>query len=225
MTGVNSLEWAFYERHFAAARLQHYLVECGGDAAAAMRLYEWNAEISSAFWESLSFLEVAFRNAIDGQMTTIHTKKGRAEHWIFDDAHELGRDGQGPGKHSYPFEDVATAMRRVRNNNMPLSSGQVISEISFGFWHQMVSRRQRFLWPDLVAAFPNSPNRRQDTIHDPVASLRDFRNRIGHHHRIWSLPIADKYYELLDVASYIDADLPAWIECRSRVIAILARRP
>jgi hypothetical protein len=73
---VNSTPWSFYERHFSAARLQHYLAERGDDQGAAMRLYDWNAAMSAALWESLSFLEVALRNAIDRQMTLIHARKG-----------------------------------------------------------------------------------------------------------------------------------------------------
>lgn len=78
-------------------------------------------------------------------------------HWIFDDNFELGREANGPSRHKQPYADVATAISRVRSNKIPLNSGQVISELSFGFWHQMASKRQSFLWPDLVAAFRNGP--------------------------------------------------------------------
>jgi hypothetical protein len=89
----------------------------------------------------------------------------------------------------------------------------------------MVSKRQSFLWPDLVAAFPNSPNRNQATIHDPVVRLRTLRNRIGHHHRIWSFDIAGRYADILTIAAYLDTDLSAWIDARSRVARLLATRP
>jgi hypothetical protein len=225
VTAVNSQPWSFYEHHFAAARLNHYLAECGNDHATAMKLYDWNTAVSAAFWESLSFLEVALRNAIDREMTIIHAKKGRSGHWIFDDARELGRDAAGRNKHKQPYTDVSTAIGRVRRNSMQISSGQVISELSFGFWHQMVSKGQLFLWPDLVAAFPNSPNRSQATIQDPVSRLRDFRNRIGHHHRIWSIDIAARYADVLLVAGYLDVDLAPWIDSRSRVAHLLAQKP
>ncbi|MBH0022939.1 Abi family protein [Salinibacterium sp. SWN248] len=222
---VNSQQWSFYEQHFATARLQHYLDACGGDLVAAVRLYEWNAAVSAAFWESLSFLEVGLRNAIDLELTTIHESKGRAGHWIFDDAKELGRDRFGPRQHKQPYKDVAIAIERVRRNGMPVSPGQIISEISFGFWHQMVSKGQVFLWPDLAGAFPNSPNRGQKTVQEPVARLRDFRNRIGHHHRIWSSDLAARYDDLLTVAGYLDVDFASWIDDRSRVIEVLAQKP
>ncbi|MEA9984121.1 MULTISPECIES: hypothetical protein [Subtercola] len=112
---VNLATWSFYARHFAEARLRHYLTECDGDHDAAMQLYEWNTAISAAFWESLSFLEVALRNAVDRQMTIIHAKKKRPGHWIFDDAAELGRDTTGANRHKQPYSDIATAMFRVRS--------------------------------------------------------------------------------------------------------------
>jgi hypothetical protein len=219
------MSWQACEHHFAAARLVHYVTECSSNQRRAIELYEWNAAISAAVWESLSYLEVALRNAIDREMQAIHLRKGRAGHWIFDDAREFGRDALGAGKHKQPYRDVATAIDRVRQNKQSLTPGQVISEISFGFWHQLVSKRQKRIWPDLAAAFPHSPNRNQATIHDPVERLRSIRNRIGHHHRIWSLDIAARYADILGVAGYIDPQLATWIDGRSRVHDTLAKRP
>jgi len=147
--------WAFYERHFAHARLQHYLSHTGGDQSAAMELYRWNVAISGAFWQSLAYFEVALRNALDERMGTRHSASGRQGHWVFDDARELGRDAEGPGHHRQPYKDIAEGIRRVRRNHKPLSAGQIISEVPFGFWHQLISRRQMFLWPDLAGAFPH----------------------------------------------------------------------
>lgn len=217
--------WQFFEHHFSIPRLNHYMAARGNDPTRAVQLYQWNAEISAAYWKSLSYFEVALRNAIDREMNVIHAAKGRGGHWIWDDACELGRDATGLGQHKYPYVDIATATRRVRKNNMPVSPGQVISELPFGFWHQMVSKSQLFLWPDLVRAFPNSPDRRLDTVHDPIARIRDFRYRIGHHHRIWSTNILDRYNDMILVAGYLDANLPTWIDARSRVPALLQSEP
>lgn len=225
MTPVNASDWPFYEQHFAAARLRHYLTDSAGDHTRAVALYEWNVATSAAFWESLAYLEVALRNAINAQMTLIHTRKGRSGHWIFDDARELGRDARGPGRHNQPYTDVHTAITRVRRNGMPTDPGQIISEISFGFWHQMVSKGRLALWPDLVAAFPHAPNRNQATIHDPTARLRALRNRIGHHHRIWALNLPGRYGDILDLAGHIDPDLRTWIDARTTIPAMLNNRP
>lgn len=222
---ASASDWAFFERHFAPARLRHYLAHTAGDRQAAMDLYRWNVEVSGAFWQSLAYFEVALRNALDARMTARHTKAGRTGHWVFDDARELGRDADGPGQHRQPYKDIAEAIRRVRRNKKPLSSGQIISEVSFGFWHQMVSRHQMFLWPDLADAFPHAPNRTQSTIQQPVERLREFRNRLGHHHRVWSENVTDRYDDLLAVAGYIDPELRMFINQHSLVPALLKSRP
>lgn len=219
------LSWQFYERHFAQERLRHYLNDCNGDQALAAELYRWNSAVSGAFWEGLSYFEVSIRNAIDARMSARHAKKGRTGHWIFDDARELGRDRFGVGNHQQPYLDVDRAKKRVSHNGMPMTAGQVMSELSFGFWHQMVSKKQKFLWPDLASAFPHAPNRAQPTVHDPVQRLRDLRNRVGHHHRVWSLNLAALHDDMLDVAGYVDPDLRTFVAGRSRVPMLLSNQP
>lgn len=217
--------WQSYERHFGGPRLRHYLAACGGDQQRAMELYRWNTSTSAVFWESFAYVEVAFRNAVDRRLCDRHSRRGRGGHWIFDDARELGRDAMGPGKHRQPYADIDEAKRRVRRNAKPLDAGQIISEVSFGFWHQLVSRKQMVLWPDLASAFPHAPDRRRETVHDPVSRLRDFRNRIGHHHRIWSEDVAGRYGDLLDVAGFLDPELRAFLDRHSRIAMMLKHRP
>ncbi len=106
-----------------------------------------------------------------------------------------------------------------------MDEGRNISEVSFGFWHQLVSKKQKFLWPDLVGAFPQMPGRHQTPNSDLVGSLRLSRNRIGHHHRIWSVDIGAKQREILKLAGYIDLELALWIKDSSRVYEVLSRRP
>ncbi len=223
---ANLQSWEFYEFHFGAARLKHYLNECGGHQNQAILLFNWNSDISAAFWESLGHLEVGLRNAIDRQMSARHTAKGRTGHWNFDDARELGRDaGRSPRRHAYPFIDIDAAMSRVRKNRMPMDSGQVISEISFGFWHQMVSKSQMFLWPDLAAAFPYMKGRSQTQVSTKVGELRNLRNRIGHHHRIWASDLEKKLDDLVALAGYIDPNFGQWIKNGSPVPHLLLEQP
>ena len=220
----NSKVWNVAERNFSRARVLQYLV--GGKEVEAMALYSWNTDISAALWGSLGHLEVALRNAIDQKMSIRQVSLGRDEHWIFDNSRELGRDrGQGNRRHAQPYSDIDEAIRRVQQNRKRINPGQVISEISFGFCHQMVSKNQMFLWPDLAAAFPNMPGRSQPLVSDKVKSLRVLRNRIGHHHRIWAGDIAAKYAELIALATYIDPDLGDWINANGAVASALSQRP
>lgn len=217
--------WAFSEQHFSTARLRHYLAAAGGDVGIAQKLYDWNASLSGAFWVSLGHFEVSLRNALDARLSSRHERLDRSGHWIFDDARELGRDRFGRGMHAQPYKDIAAAIGRVVSNRKPVDPGQVLSEVSFGFWHQMVSKRQTALWPDIAGGFPHAPSRARPLVHDPVKRLRDLRNRIGHHHRIWALDVGRRFDDLCDVAGYIDPRLQTWIVDRSEVRRVLASRP
>jgi hypothetical protein len=65
----------------SAPRLTPYLSASGGNVKDALRLYQWNVEISGAFSECLHQFEVVLLNAIDEQLcawnaTQIHQTLG-----------------------------------------------------------------------------------------------------------------------------------------------------
>ncbi|HKG39137.1 MAG TPA: hypothetical protein VKB25_09135 [Conexibacter sp.] len=62
-------------------------------------------------------------------------------------------------------------------------------------------------------------------MEDPVARLHELRNRIAHHQRIWNRDLTARYSDVLLVAGYLDADLPAWIARSCAVPATLRARP
>jgi hypothetical protein len=202
-----------------------YLNECEHDEARVVDLYRWNGRLAAAFWADLGHLEIPLRNALDLRLAGRHESKARDGDWLEDPSRELGKDRYGVGKHAQPYKDIAAAESRVKDNQKMRTRDQVLSETSFGLWHQMVSKAQKFMWPDLAGAFPHAPDRRQETISSPIAKLRHFRNRIAHHHRIWALDCSARHTDLLAVAGYIDPDLAAWIIDESAVPKILASRP
>ena len=218
-------EWELMQRHFSDERLRLYLVGTSGDEVAAARLYRWNSRCSAACWEALGHLEVSLRNAFDARMILRQRNQGQARHWVFDDARQLGRDARGEGRHAYPFQDIAIAIRRVQANGKPLDPAQIISELPFGFWHQLVARRQMFLWPDLAGAFAHAPSRSAEPVRSRLARMRDLRNRIGHHHRIWALDLDTRWDDLLTLTGWMDPELRNWIETNTGISAVLAARP
>lgn len=183
---------------------------------AALRLYTWNASVSAAFWQPLGHLEVGLRNAMGSALQGRHRRSGGAGSWL-DDADRL-LDGRAR-------TDIAVARRRVRKKGKRPSDDQTISELSFGFWRFLITRRHTVLWPDLATAFPGAPDRRRETVEEPVARLHELRNRIAHHQRIWNHDLAARYADVLLVAGYLDADLPEWIARECRVPALLRARP
>lgn len=215
------------EHHFSSARLHHYLVAAGGDRDLAHALYVWNSQLAAALFADLGHLEVAVRNALDERMTMRHQSAGHPGSWLDDPTGALGRDLiNARPRHRQPYRDIDRARRRVHDNGKPLDHGQIISETSLGLWHQLVSKRfASSLWPDLARAFPHAPSRNRALVADRLEALRDLRNRIGHHHRIWNLPCEGLQVQLQELAGYIDPDLATWIEASSSLSSTLARSP
>lgn len=204
-------------RYLSQQRLAPYVWACAEDLADGLRLYAWNADVGSAFFESLGHLEVVLRNALDQRLIRRHTRTGRSGDWFDDPARELGQRAR---------QDIAAARERVRHKGKAMCHGQVITELPFGFWRYLLARQhQATLWPDLAGAFPHAPDRRLTTVEPPVKRLHVFRNRIAHHEGIWSYPLEDRYADLLLLVGYIDPHIRAWVDRGSRVPSVLAGRP
>jgi hypothetical protein len=204
------------ERLFSSERLSTYLAHCDGDFAAAVELYRWNSAITAAFWEPIGHLEVALRNTLDDRLAARHQRLDRPGSWLDDPEQELSDRAR---------LDIASARDRVRQKGKRASDGQTISELSFGFWRFLITKKLTVLWPDLASGFPHTPDRQLETVEGPLARLHAFRNRLAHHQRVWSHAPEERYQDLLVLARYIDPALPSWITATSKVIATLNARP
>ena len=225
MTKANTVIWEFTINHFSLFRMNTYLRSSFGNYERAVALYRWNSELASAYWEAIAYVEVALRNLLDKRMTQRQLLLGRSTHWIFDDDYELGRSKDPSVESKQPFKEIGDAMRRVRKNGKPLTPDQIISELSFGFWHQLVSKKQLFLWPELAAGFINAPSRRQSYISNLTLEIRDLRNRIGHHHRLGTDAIEGGFQALNLLADSMDKELVVWIGSNSRINNLIKTNP
>lgn len=152
------------------ARFASYLVDCGGDVAAALRLYMWNIDISVAFYPLLHFVEITLRNALHRELGA---QFGRADWWS---AAPLNEHGQ---------RLVKQAQEKVRAPRSPQNADDLVTKLTFGFWVSLVSQTyDRTLWvPALYRAFPQYRGRR-DTLHGELKEVLWLRNRVMHHEPI-----------------------------------------
>lgn len=133
------------ERVLGRDRLQMYVEQCGGDLPAAIELYRWNAAISAALWQPLGHLEVAIRNTLGDCLEARQARMNLDGSWLDDPRGELDATARAA---------ITAARRRVRQKGKRPSDSQTISELGFGFWRFLITRRHTALWPDLASAFP-----------------------------------------------------------------------
>ncbi|MGW7687024.1 hypothetical protein ACWGID_40160 [Kribbella sp. NPDC054772] len=202
---------------FGQPRFVGYLRAAANKTSTALDLYDWNATISAALWEVLGHVEVTLRNAMVAKLSERHQRRRLRGSWLDDPGNDLTAKAH---------EDIAKARLQVRRKNKQLTDGQIIAELSFGFWRFLLAHRyMTTIWPDLSYAFPYAPDRQLVTLEAPVLRLWEIRNRIAHNERIWTEPIRQRHDDALLVLGYIDPSLAEWVSDRSRVPALLARCP
>jgi hypothetical protein len=206
-------------RWLSDARFLAYTQACNGDHGRAVSLYNWNAEISAAFLETLYHLEVLLRNAIDRRFPAtgavcclsicVH------DVWLCDPA-ILTEESRSK---------VNDGITRLTQERKQPTRGRVIASLTFGFWGALFSGRYEDLWrTTLVGAFPNGNGRRRQ-INELATVIQRFRNRVAHHEAIFSLDLHRKLEQHLQLAGIIDTEARTYIQSLSRVEKLLLEKP
>ena len=65
------MKYSEYEKAFSPARLNKYLVACGGNTAKALTLYRHNVKLCQKFYGILNIFEVVLRNAINAHYQSV----------------------------------------------------------------------------------------------------------------------------------------------------------
>lgn len=203
-------------RLLSVPRLATYTAACDGDVKRALELYRWNLTVSTAFFESIHYFEVAFRNCVDGAVAAwVATGEPEVTSW-FDDSTVPLSEGA--------WRQVQQAKERIVDAGQVVAHGRIVAELSLGFWEALLSDRyNRTIWATcLKDAFPGT---RRQRLHDAVDQIRRLRNRIAHHEPLISRDLESDYELLLGTAERISPRLAWWIDATSRLADVLPERP
>ena len=184
----------------------------------SLRLYEWNAHIAAALFEVLGEVEVISRNSMHRELARWNASLESGGEW-FENRHGF----LSPRS----VASIEQARRRLTQAGISVTADRVVSELPFGFWRFLISRRnQSTLWPfALHRSFPNLPKRGLRVLNPQLRSLHLIRNRIAHHEPIHSFPLSQVHDSCLDVLGYVSTEARLWVAERSRVLAAIADRP
>lgn len=198
------------EELISEPRLAPYVHASSHLRAQPMDLYVWNSQIAAAFFESLHYVEVGLRNAIDRELQAAFAEGDNP--WF--SMPILTRES---------VKRVKDAQRRAGGASP--RRGKVIAELSLGFWWSLFSADySRTLWqPALQHAFEGKVRRQR--LHQELDNLRLLRNRIAHHEPIFGRDLDRDWYRLIDMGARIATALAEQVEQTSRVPQVLATRP
>lgn len=215
------------------------------DQVAALDLYVWDRDLSSAFFSDIAIIEVAMRHAMHRELVA-----------------DLGPlwDTLSERWDTRTQRKLSEARSRLGNR---LTPDRLVAELMFGFWLGLLdeggratpfgsAKRVKYeeLWRStLHRAFPgaNPAARRagvrasRSWVHGQVAMVAALRNRVAHHEPLIngvSLPgqkdvtgrpvritTAQAHEACLTVAGLIDRDLAGWLQRTTSVPMLMRRQP
>lgn len=220
------------EPYLTAVRLAPYLAAVNGNRRDAIRIYQWNIELSGAVYEALHVVEVTLRNAIDSQLSSWNTTQSNpltgqpfSANWLQDPAPLLRRLVREQDRQ----QALDRAQRAIQHQQRPLVHADLLAQMSFGVWRFLLPDRdpgRQYLWrAALSGAFPNLNRRPRDLVRS-VDGIYKLRNRVAHLEPL--LRAADtraQFTNMRMVLSEIDPAIEQWFVSIQRVTGLLRARP
>lgn len=178
------MKYSDFESIMTSARMNRYLLACGGNTRKAMTLYRKNLQLTQELFTVIGCFEVALRNAIDITVTPT-----LGNDWLKNAAIQGG--AFDTPKCRYTKDNINDAIRNLH----VYSHHKLIAELGFGFWRFMFAQNQfNATGRVLLRVFPSKPTStpaiqyNNTYIFKHLAQLNDIRNRMAHHEPICFLP-------------------------------------
>lgn len=205
---VTAIRASISEPRFGA-----YLHKGGGDVEYALSLYLYNARLAKAFLYPLHVVEVTLRNAIDQYLVSRY-----GLNWPNEVAF---RDGvlSAPGR--------ANLDKAVTRAGVGASRGQIVSELTFDFWSNLLRPEYHVLWRtglNIVLPHVRAPTGRHE-VQGLAKSINRFRNRVAHHEPILDQNVGDVQKSILELIGLRCTETAAWTKHHSTVSTVLRTRP
>lgn len=193
-------------------RFSRYVQWAEGSHARALELYAINMQVSEALYTPMQMLEVALRNRIHSVM-----RAARHDRWFEDD---------GFLATTIQREQVAKAVRDIKDGRKEPAPGRVVAALTFSFWTAMFSRPYEDLWQTTlhgIARRETGKGLRRKDLAAPLAPIRVLRNRVAHHEPVlhWDLP--KHYGAMLRVTRWLSPAAAAWCATYSRFTTVYPR--
>lgn len=191
-------------------RLAPYVAAAG--PSGALELYVRNCRASTALFELIGWFEVAWRNNID---RAICARRSGVPHWLFDPTFPL---------RPQTWDKVSAAKRTIAHRTQNPTSGQIIAELTLGFWRFTARGYWTTVWRTYLShGFPYAPGPPQAAVMDrQLDRIIKLRNRITHHEPIGRLAdVRRTVDDVFAIGHWINPEMATWWRQRTTVRAAL----
>ena len=183
----------------------------GNDCTATtLKLYEWNAQLSSVMFFPLHIYEVVLRNAVSEAISMRY-----GDDWPTNVVFQ----------NSLPYKDKQDLVRLTQDYQ---GVGKLLPELKLSWYENMLAKRHegRIWKPFIKQVFPNSTENTVSTIRNTLKNgcdiIRKQRNRIAHHEPIFNQPTLTRLLPLIEEAvSWRCKKTVAWLRAQEKATELL----
>lgn len=165
-------------KYLSRPRYNRYLNAVGNDSSRAKRLYKANLRLAQAFHPIITQFEVVIRNSLNIQLTSYFVDPD----WIINQKRGFMNDRSLRRSHYFLKSSIKNTERKLRRRRVSVTSGQIISEQTFGFWVAFFLRHHYTLVSgEPIKIFQHKPlSETRASIYSKLDEIRDLRNRVNH---------------------------------------------
>ena len=211
------------EQWLSLGRLGVYLANTANDLPRALRLYEWNAQVTSACLQDIGHLEVLIRNRYDQELS-----KGSPGWSSASDPLWTRQTGIKTTKELQAKSNTISksSLTNARKKGVKVTHGHTVANLSFGFWTALTqAEREATIWTPILS--PLFPGLSRGPIHNRMGTLNQFRNRLAHWEPVFS-STTRFMRQLEDVDNLyfaLSPEVRMWVGERSTVMDLIRTVP
>lgn len=215
------------------SRFDTYYQATGKNYEKALALYEWNIKISSAFYIVIQSLEISIRNRLH---VLLNTKK---PDWHKEGTHHFRSMSTEQQKQIKNAIDKIKSFKKTNHRSknfhgcLRICDNKIVSELSFGFWKIMFSKRfvvgkfwDKQSFTELFPYYTQYINLKIiEDIEKKLDKIRNLRNRISHHEPIFKHDLKDILNDINLLLKWQSFEYKIWVDNLHDIYMLLDKKP
>ena len=186
-----------FRNYITDERLKLYLEYSKNDSEKAVKLYELNIDISSAFNYPLEIFEVILRNSVNVLLMKYYGQKWYDGDFLLE-------------KHKQLICEVKNTLQQDKKE---INLNNIVSNVSFGFWVDFFHSKYTNILSDKLRQIFNKSKYNPNILYRKISKVKNnLRNRIAHRENIIKYDIMNGYGLILELISYIDSNIAKYVD-------------
>jgi len=165
-------------KYLSRPRYNRYLNATANDKDRAKRLYNANIRLAQATHPILTQFEVVLRNSLNHQLSSHFVDND----WIINQKNGFMRNNTLRRSNYFLKRSITKTENNLNNRGIPITSGKIISDQTFGFWIALFLRHHySLIGGQPLHVFIHKPTTEgRASMYSKLDAIRKFRNRVNH---------------------------------------------